>query len=166
MVTQPAMDDIALPELPRDPALDGTFSLVREGYVYIWNRCQRLHTEAFRTRIFGRPTVCVHGREAAQLFYDDRKLQRSGAIPRRVVTSLFGKHAIHTLDDAAHRHRKAAFLSLMRAERLERLLEEMARQWRWSIQQWQRAGSIRLFDEAQRLLTRASCTWAGVRIEE
>jgi fatty-acid peroxygenase len=65
--------------------------------------------DLFVTRVMGMKTVCIHGRDAAQLFYDETKLQRKAALPRRVVTSLFGKGAVHTLDDAAHRHRNRHF---------------------------------------------------------
>lgn len=85
--------------IPRDPALDGTLSILNEGYDYIWNRCRRLDSDLFQTRVMGMQTVCIHGRDAAKLFYSER-FQRRRALPRRVVTSLFGKHAVHTLDDA------------------------------------------------------------------
>jgi fatty-acid peroxygenase len=105
--------------IPRDPALDSTLALARDGYEFIWNRCRRLHSDAFPTRVIGRRAVCIHGREAVAVFYDERKRERAGALPRRAVTSLFGKRAMHTLDDEAHRRRKAAFLSLMSPSRLD-----------------------------------------------
>src|SRR3954470_14408327 len=90
--------------IPHDPALDSTLSLMREGYEFIWNRCRRFDSDLFTARVMGRPVVCIHGREAAELFYDARKLERGGALPRRVVTALFGRPAaVHTLDDDAHR---------------------------------------------------------------
>src|SRR3954462_884760 len=98
---------------PRDRPFDSTFAILREGYEFIWNRCRRLQTDLFTARILGQRAVCIHGAEAAAIFYDEGKFQRRGALPRRVVTSLFGKKAVHTLDGDAHRERKAAFLSLM-----------------------------------------------------
>jgi fatty-acid peroxygenase len=148
--------------IPRDPAFDSTLSILREGYDFIWNRCRRLESDLFLTRVMGMQTVCIHGREAAELFYDESKLQRRHALPRRVVTTLFGKHAVHTLDDEAHRHRKKAFLSLMSRESLARLSELTAEQWRMAIREWEGAENVVLFDEVQRVLTSATCAWAGV----
>jgi fatty-acid peroxygenase len=152
--------------IPRDPALDSTFALLREGYDFIANRCRRLHSDAFRTRVMGLPTVCIHGREAAELFYDESKLQRAHALPRRVVTTLFGKHAVHTLDDAAHRARKSAFLSLMSPRSLALLNERMAQEWRLAIRRWEQLPELVLFDEAQQVLARGVCGWAGVPLPE
>ena len=114
--------------VPRDPAIDGTLALIREGYPFIWDRCRALKSDIFRTRIMGKPAVCIHGPEAAELFYDETKLQRVRAVPRRVVTSLFGKKAVHTLDGEAHKRRKSAFMSLMTEASLERLTTLMAEQ--------------------------------------
>jgi fatty-acid peroxygenase len=151
--------------IPRDPALDSTLALFREGYEFIWNRCKRFQSELFQARLMGKPAVCIHGRDAAQLFYDESKLQRAGAVPRRVMTSLFGKHGVQTLDGSAHRHRKAAFLSLMSATNLQRLVDETAQHWTRSIMEWEQAETVVLFDETQRLLTRATCAWAGVPLD-
>jgi fatty-acid peroxygenase len=149
-------------QIARDPALDSTLAILKDGYDFIWNRCQRLDSELFTTRVMGMKTVCIHGREAAELFYDESKFQRHGALPRRVVTSLFGKKAVHTLDDAAHRQRKAAFLSLMTPESLQRLSDLAAAQWRTAIARWEEMPSVVLFDEVQQVLTMAVCTWAGL----
>jgi fatty-acid peroxygenase len=151
--------------IPRDPEFDGTLAMLREGYDFVWSRCRRLDSDLFRTRILGKPAVCIHGPEAAALFYDETKFQRHGAIPRRVVTSLFGKKAVHTLDDAAHHKRKSAFLALMTPESLERLTALSERHWRSAIARWQQRESIVLFDEAQRILTAATCEWAGIPLE-
>jgi len=151
--------------VPRDPAIDGTLALIREGYPFIWNRCRTLGSDIFTTRIMGKPAVCIHGAEAAELFYDETKLQRGGAVPRRVVTSLFGKKAVHTLDGEAHKRRKLAFMSLMTEASLERLTSLMAEQWQLAIRRWPAQSSVVLFDESQRILTAAVCEWAGIRIE-
>src|SRR4051794_15979792 len=99
--------------IPRDPKWDSTLAMLREGDPFIWNRCRRFGSDLFLARVMGELSVCVHGPEAAAVFYDQGKFRRSGAIPRRVVTSLFGRNAIHTHDDQTHRIRKGAFLSLM-----------------------------------------------------
>jgi fatty-acid peroxygenase len=152
--------------IPRDPAFDSTLAMLREGYEFIWNRCRRFGSDLFVTRVMGQRTVCIHGREAAELFYEPGKLERHGALPRRVVTSLFGKRAVHTLDDEAHRRRKAAFLSLMTPSRLDDLIRDTARHWQLAIRGWPAAGAVTLFDEARRVLARAACSWAGVPLAD
>jgi fatty-acid peroxygenase len=161
LTTEDTMQDI-----PRDAAFDSTLAMLRDGYDFIWRRCRRLNSDLFRTRVLGKPTVCMHGREAAELFYDESKFQRKRAVPRRVVSSLFGKKAIHTLDDARHRARKAAFLGLMSRDRLEALMSQMAMQWRLGIRSWERAERVVLFDEVARILTRGVCGWAEIPLAE
>src|SRR5215475_6928279 len=76
--------------IPRDPALDSTLSMMREGYEFIWKRCRRFRSDLFTARVMGRPAVCIHGREAAALFYDPRKLERRGDV---AVRHARGAHA-------------------------------------------------------------------------
>lgn len=147
---------------PADLAIDSTLSLVREGYPFMLTRCQRFGTDIFTARLLGKPAVCIHGREAARLFYDETKLMRQGAVPRRVVTSLFGKGGVQGLDGEAHRRRKAAFLEVLSGDNLQQLLDQTAEEWRVSARAWERTSEIVLFDETQLLLTRAVCRWAGV----
>jgi fatty-acid peroxygenase len=151
--------------IARDSSLDASIHVLREGYEFIWNRCRRFDSDLFATRILGLPTICIHGPEAAALFYDTTKFRRHRAVPRRVVTSLFGKGAVHTLDDAAHQARKAAFLRLMSPAQMERLMSETARCWRRAIDRWEKQlRPVVLFDEAQCILAESICRWAGVPI--
>jgi fatty-acid peroxygenase len=153
-------------QIPHDPALDSTLAILREGYDFIWNRCKRFDSEIFATRLLGQRAVCIHGSEAAALFYDTSKFQRRHALPRRVVTSLFGKRAVQTLDDDEHRQRKAMFLSLMTPAKLEKLMLAVAEQWRSAIRRWEKRDTVVLFDEVQRILTAAVCEWAGIVVRD
>lgn len=151
--------------IPRDPAIDSTLDLLRDGYAFIWNRCQRYKSDIFSTRVLGKPTICLHGPEAAALFYDESKFARHGALPRRVVTSLFGKNAVHTLDDADHKARKSAFLSLMSDGSIEQLMDHTANAWRRAIRHWEGQSEVALLEATQCLLTEAVCAWAGVPLD-
>jgi fatty-acid peroxygenase len=155
-----------MPTIPRDPALDSTIALWREGYPFIWNRCRSLGSDLFRARIMGKPAVCIHGKEAARLFYDPSKFERRGAVPRRVVTSLFGKGALHTLDGEAHRSRKDAFVSLMAPESLEQLMQLTGTEWELAVARWKHQPQSVLFDDAALVLARATCKWAGLLLPE
>jgi len=149
-----------------DPLLDGTLALVREGYTFIFSRCLRHQTEIFRTRVLGREAICLHGRDANALFYDETKLVQDGASQHRALTSLFGKHDIQTLDGEEHRQREAKFLALMAQPNLEALLATSAGEWHAAIERWERAGRVVLFDEAALVLTRACLRWAGVPFQD
>jgi fatty-acid peroxygenase len=53
----------------------------------------------------------------------------------------------------------------MSVSAIERLVDATAREWRSAIRRWERAGSVVLLHEAQRVLTAASCAWAGVPLD-
>lgn len=151
---------------PRDPAFDSTLALLREGYPFLWNRCRRAGSDVVRMRLLGRATIGIHGPEAAAVFYDETRFERHGAVPRRVITSLFGKGAIHTLDGEAHRVRRSAFLSLMGPESLAALVGRAADEWRAAVRRWEDAGTVVLFDEAAIVLARAVCGWTGLPVDD
>lgn len=152
--------------IPRDRAFDATLALLREGYPFIQRRRQRLGADSFRTRVMGRRAVCLHGPEAAALFYDGARVQRGGAAPRRVVRTLFGEGGVQTLDGEAHRRRKEAFLRLMAPGSLERLAQVSAACWRDAVRAWEGAAQVVLFDDVPAVLARAVCAWAGVPLPE
>jgi fatty-acid peroxygenase len=152
--------------MPADPALDSTLALLREGYEFIANRCRTLDTDLFVTRLMGKRFVCMQGSEAAALFYDERRFERRGAVPRRVVTSLFGKGGVQGLDGEAHRQRKSLFLGILGPSALEELVKVSSAQWQLALSRWQAQERVVLFEEAAELLTRSVCQWAGVPLLE
>jgi fatty-acid peroxygenase len=153
--------------IPRDPSLDSTVALLREGFPFILNRCRRLGTDIFQMRLLGMKTICLHGPEAVATFYDTTHFVRKGAIPKPVQKTLLGENGVQTLDDAAHRHRKAMFMSLMTPASIRRLLTLMREEWQAAAARWeQQPGEVLLFEEAQRVLCRAACAWAAVPLPE
>lgn len=111
-------------------------------------------------------TICLHGQDAAALFYDNSRFKRKGAVPNRIKNTLFGKKTVQTMDGEAHLHRKQAFMSLMTHTNIAQLMQEMAQQWRQYAARWEQQTSIVLFDEVQKLICQASCRWAGVPLPE
>lgn len=109
--------------LPRDTSFDSTLALQQEGSEFIRNRCQQMDTDVFETRLLMKPTICMVGRDAAKIFYDENKLQRSGAAPKRLKKTLFGQQGVQGLDGDAHRHRKAMFMALMTKQSLNELVK-------------------------------------------
>lgn len=145
-----------------DECPDSTRKLIREGYLYIPDRIRRYQSSLFEARLIGRKTVCMSGKGAASLFYDQNLFTRKGAIPGRIQQSLFGKNAIQTMDGAAHMHRKLLFLSLMTPPEVERLKLLVEKQWILGSSKWKTKDQIILFEETSKLLFQAACKWAGV----
>jgi fatty-acid peroxygenase len=151
---------------PNDPALDSTLALLREGYNFLPNRRHRFQSDIFRLRLMGEPAVCLSGAAGAALFYDETRFQRTGAVPRRIQTTLMGEHGIQTLDGAAHCHRKALFMSVMTPGSLHQFTTQLAENWRAYLRRWEQLEEVVLFTEVEEILCRAACSWAGVPFEE
>ena len=152
--------------IPRELWPDSTLALLREPYRFISRRCQSHGSDVFQTRLLLRPTICLTGAAAAELFYDQDRFRRHGATPGRIQKTLQGRGGVQSLDGAAHRHRKALFLSLLQGPRLEDLVRRVDQQWQEDTRQWSDAESVVLYDRVRELLCRALCDWAGVPLEE
>lgn len=100
----------------------------------------------------------MSGRAAAELFYDENRFVRSGAVPGPVRKTLFGEGGVQGLDDWPHKERKALFMSVVTPDRADELEASTGRCWDSFSSQWT---DVVLFDEAAVLLTRAVTAWAG-----
>ncbi len=149
-------------DIPRDDHLESSLALLGEGYPFIRDRCQRLHSNVFQARLLMQNTICLSGEQAARLFYDERHFQRAQAMPRMLKKTLLGQGGVQGLDGEAHRHRKRMFLQLLDAEAVDELVGLTERSWRQAIGQWQAQGEVQLLGEVQMLLTESVCRWAGV----
>lgn len=152
--------------IPRDRGVDNTLALMTEGYRFIPNRMRQLKTDVFQTRLLGQTAVCIAGEEAARVFYDESKFRRRGAVPKRVQKTLMGEKAIQTMDDAAHKHRKQLFMSLMTPERLRLLNIYVTEEWRSAVERWSTMEEVLFFKEVEELMMRVACRWAGVPLRE
>lgn len=152
--------------IPRDMSPDSTLALLLDPYRFIARRCRRHRSDVFQTRLLLRRTICMSGREAARLFYNPGYFMRSGAAPVRIQKTLFGRGGVQVLDGEEHRHRKRMFMSLMTPEAIGRLGEIAAAEWSLRARRWGFMESVVLYEELQRLLTRAVCEWAGVPLAE
>lgn len=150
--------------MPRDTAFDSTLALLKDPYRFIGNRCRRLGSDVFQTRILLQPTICMTGARSAELFYDARRFTRISAAPEPVQATLFGKGGVQALDGHPHRHRKGMFLSLLTPDRTECLADEAAAAWSEATGRWQQQTTVVLYEAVQQLLTQAVCRWAGVPI--
>ena len=114
-------------------------------------------------RLLGREALLVRGAEAVELFYDERRIVRHGAMPSIVQQTLFGRGSVHSLDGAEHRHRKATFLDVAyEDEQVARLTPLLEREWRHEIDAWLSGGRRSAYDAAVGAFGRASMRWAGL----
>ncbi|SDR06213.1 fatty-acid peroxygenase [Arthrobacter crystallopoietes] len=150
--------------IPSLVTLDSSIPFLREGYSFISSRCDKLGTDAFRTRIAGRQVICMRGAEAAALLYTSGQFTRQGALPPNTLRLLQDKGSVQMLDDGHHRHRKAMFMDLMSEDSVSRLKDIFEGAWLDRAQEWQEP--VILHDEVRLILTRAACQWAGVPVSD
>lgn len=152
--------------MPRVAELDSTWCLLREGYTFLPNRQQALQSDVFELRLLGKRTIALTGAAAAALFYDENHFIRRKALPLRVRRTLTGMGAVQGLDGTAHRQRKALFMQLVDETQLRRLVVHAQEEWQSATEQWQTQERVVLHDEAQEILARAVCRWAGMPLRE
>ncbi|MBD2108257.1 cytochrome P450 [Nodosilinea sp. FACHB-13] len=152
--------------IPVEPGIDSTLGLLRDGYKFIGNRCDRMGTDVFQTRLRLQKTICMRGAAAAELFYDNNKFFRKKAAPPRVKKTLLGEGGVQSLDGASHRQRKQIFMGLMTPERLQQLSDLTLRHCRQYAQSWQQQDQVVLFEQINEILCRAVCAWSGVPLPE
>ncbi|GAA1351782.1 cytochrome P450 [Saccharothrix algeriensis] len=150
----------------RTPLLDDSLGLLAHGYSWLPGLRRDAPDGVALTRVMGQRAVGVCGPEATRFFYDEDHVQRRTAIPGPVQSTLFGHHAVHTLDGADHRRRKGLFLSVLTPDGVADLTGHAARAWDDAVASWRPGRDVVLFDAAARVLTRAVCRWAGVPLED
>lgn len=155
-----------MPRIPRDARFDSTMALIRDPYEFVSKRCRQYRSDLFETRLMLRKAICMTGPEAAQVFYDESKVVRSGAPPGRIEKTLFGQGGVQGLDDEEHRHRKRLFMSLMSPEPIGQLAATTAQLWRTYAAIWETLDEVVLYDALHELLLRAICGWVGVPLAE
>ncbi|KXK63524.1 cytochrome [Micromonospora rosaria] len=148
--------------IPGDGSPDSSVAFLRDGYRFIGNRCARLGSDIFQTRLLLERTICLRGRPGAMLFSDTDRFVRHGAMPKRGQHTLVGVGGVQGLDGPAHRARKAMFMSIMTPSALRHLGHLFDDEWRARVPAWEQAGRVVLHEEVGRILTRAVCAWAGV----
>lgn len=153
-------------KIPKEAGIDHTLNLMREGYMFITNRCHSFNSNIFKTRLLGKDTICMIGKDAAKIFYDNEKFKRKNVAPNRAKETLFGKKSVQTLDGAAHQHRKEMLMSTMTRNKLEELTTIAKKQWDLAIDKWIQMDNVILYEQAQEILCRTACEWAGVPVKE
>jgi fatty-acid peroxygenase len=103
----------------------------------------------------------VRGQEGVDLFYDTERVARRAATPGPISRTIFGRDAVHTLDDAAHRHRKQLFLEVTEPEYVADLRDRVSDKWARELEHWvqQRTGTV--LPAAVAVFGEAVQEWAG-----
>ncbi len=102
------------------------------------------------------------GRLGARL----REHARPGVSLAATLTLVRDRGSAAALDGAAHRHRKEMFLGLLRPERLDWIVELTAPAVALRAKRWSRQDRVVVHDQAQHIVCRAVCSWAGVPLPE
>lgn len=151
---------------PKYKMRGSTIEILKEGYCYIPGHMEKLETDIFQTRLLGQKSIVITGPEATELFYNERYFERKTAIPLRIRDTIFGRGGVQVLDDKEHRNRKAMFMSFMTMPRLKLISDIASEQWRRAAHEWEKQDEIVLFKEAQKVMLRTACRWAGVPLKE
>jgi fatty-acid peroxygenase len=146
--------------------LDQSVPLALEGFGWLPNRRRRSPDGVVECRLMGRRATGLCGPDAARFFYDEERIRRHGALPPPVLSTLFGHGAVHTLDGAAHRVRKAMFLALTVGDGVPALADSAGRDWDIATSSWHGSDEVVLFRAASRALTRSVCTWTGIPVAD
>lgn len=141
---------------------DSTIAFLREGYPFISSRGEELNADVFTDRLALQPVTFVRGSEAAGIFYDRDRFTREGAMPPTIQHLLQDKGSVQALDGADHHRRKAAFLSLMGPEAMQRLGDMFEEEWQAAIGGAESGGRVVLKGMVREVLTRTVCRWSGI----
>ena len=146
--------------------MDSTLGILFNGYEYFLKKFNKSGKKLIKTRLLLRKTIVMRGPEASKLFYDQSKFKRKGAVPERFKKTLFGKGGVQGLDNAAHIERKALFMNLMSQESIGKLQGYFRDTLDVYLSDWEKRSRIILFGEMEKVLTQASCMWAGIPLQE
>ncbi|AKD04659.1 cytochrome P450 [Pontibacter korlensis] len=152
-------------KIPKERTIDNTLAVLMDGYPFLTKRMEKFNSKIFKTRLLGEEVICLYGKEAAALMYDNSYFWRQNVIPKRVQNTLMGTNGVQMLDDEQHHHRKALFMSFMSRDKIQRLMELMLRYWRAYAQKWEKMERVVLFDEASEVMYLAASEWAGVAVD-
>ncbi|MEV4639377.1 cytochrome P450 [Actinoplanes sp. NPDC049548] len=146
--------------------IDQTLALAIKGYAWLPDLRREAGGGPVRLRVMGQPALGICGTDAAAFFYADGNLERHTALPHPVVSSLFGKGAVHTLDGEAHRARKALFVALLLGDGIGEVAKLTGEAFDRAAESWRGGPPVTLFDESARAIARGVTRWTGVPLAE
>jgi fatty-acid peroxygenase len=153
---------VTLRPVPAEGGFDHTLALLSEGYRFLPDRFERFGSDMFTTRLMLRKALCVRGEDAASMFYQPGRFTRRHALPPTTMALLQDFGSVMALDGEAHKKRKAMFMSLLGPLERQRLVGLAVAQWRAQFARWGSLPSVIVHQEAELVLCRAVCQWAGI----
>ena len=152
-------------DIPGQTLFDSSLALLREGYQFIANRCQRYRSPVFATRLWFRRTLCMRGEMAAKLFYAQQLFTYTKTAPR-ILSSFFGIDREQGRQACEHRQHKQWLFQALDAPRVEPLLRLAEEQWLAALQRWEGQAHVVMLPEIETLLCKALCRWAGIPLDD
>ena len=149
----------------QEKAIDTTLSLLQEGYLFMKKRFEKYQTDLFETRLFCKKITCIRGKEAAKIFYNPEYFVRKNVAPKRVQKTLTGEKSIQGMDNLAHTHRKAFFVSLLDSDHAKEIARLIANEWKKQASKW-KDKEVVLFDEAKIVLCKTAYQWVGLSLSD
>ncbi len=153
-------------EIPHDHLFDSSFAILADPYGFIGKRCDRVGADLFRTHLLMKENICMRGRDAAEIFYDQDRFYRAGAVVPRAEIVLTGRGGVQGLDHEPHHHRKAMFTSVVGPHTATDVADRCVAEWRKRAQRWAKQDSVNFYNETREVICRAVCDWAGVPISD
>jgi fatty-acid peroxygenase len=150
--------------VPAEGGFDHTLALLSEGYRFLPDRFERFGADMFTTRLMLRKALCVRGEDAARMFYQPGRFTRRHALPPTTMALLQDFGSVMALDGEAHRKRKAMFMSLVRASGAPAPGGAGAGAVARPVRALGPLPSVVVHQEAELVLCRAVCQWAGIPI--
>ena len=151
-------------DIPKDKGLDNTINILKEGYLFIPNRMNLFNSNIFETHIMAQKAICITGKDAAKVFYNEDLFKRKGVAPKRIQKTLFGENAIQGKDGIAHIKRKSLFMNILTEEyeeKVDRLVKEELIK---SIDKWEQMEEVILFREISQIICYVVCNCVGIYI--
>lgn len=142
--------DLPLP--PGDtglPLVGETLSFVRNPFAWVDERVARFG-RVFRSSVLGRDIIVIAGPEGNELWIDQDKLARDGAMFDHVF-GLFGGYSLPTLDGSVHRRRKEQVMAGFGRAALESYMPGLQETIEQFLAKWEGMGELRWIDELRRL---------------
>lgn len=153
-------------EIPHDHLFDSSLAIVADPYGFIGKRCDRLDSDLFRTHLLLKENICMRGRDCAEIFYDQDRFYRAGAVVPRAEIVLTGRGGVQGLDHEPHHHRKAMFTSVVGPHTATDVAERCVAEWRKRVNLWAGEDSVSFYNETREVICRAVSDWAGVPISD
>jgi len=142
--------------------MDRTIALLREGYAFLPRLRADAGSDAVTVRLLGRRAVAACGPRWVDAFYDESLVQRQGAVPEPVRSTLFGNGAVQSLDGAAHDVRRRLFLEQLDATAVGALVDLVAARWETAEPRWLDRGQVVAMTDSARVLLDAVWEWCGL----